>query len=175
MLMQCKSNYASLTPWVLHNACWPFHVGDGGDLVRVRFDTSSTDDVAQQYTGWNSKDALWRVQLPSVLVQVREGFFEVSDKVVGCLSLDDHIIDVGFDVTVDLLVEAHLDGPLIGSPDILESEGHSFVAVCTERRDEWRLDLVVFLKRYLVIARVTIEEGEQFTAGGGVYNLVYPR
>ena len=26
-----------------------------------------------------------------------------------------------------------------------------------------------------MIARVTIEEGEQFTAGGGVYNLVYPR
>ena len=26
-----------------------------------------------------------------------------------------------------------------------------------------------------MIAAVTVEEGEQFTAGGGVYNLVYPR
>ena len=26
-----------------------------------------------------------------------------------------------------------------------------------------------------MIARVTIEEGEQFVAGGGVYNLIYPR
>ena len=26
-----------------------------------------------------------------------------------------------------------------------------------------------------MIARVTIEDGEQFTAGGGVYTLVYPR
>ena len=26
-----------------------------------------------------------------------------------------------------------------------------------------------------MIAGVTIEEGEQFAAGGGVYNLVYPR
>ena len=26
-----------------------------------------------------------------------------------------------------------------------------------------------------MIARVTIEEGWQFTAGGGVYNLIYPR
>ena len=26
-----------------------------------------------------------------------------------------------------------------------------------------------------MIARVTIKEGEQFTTGGGVYNLVYPR
>ena len=39
------------------NTCRPFHVGDGKDLVRVRFDASSTDNVAQQYTGWNSKDA----------------------------------------------------------------------------------------------------------------------
>ena len=26
-----------------------------------------------------------------------------------------------------------------------------------------------------MIAEVTIEEGEQFIAGGGVYNLIYPR
>ena len=26
-----------------------------------------------------------------------------------------------------------------------------------------------------MIARVTVKEGEQFAAGGGVYNLVYPR
>ena len=26
-----------------------------------------------------------------------------------------------------------------------------------------------------MIARVTIKEGEQFTAGGGIYNLIYPR
>ena len=26
-----------------------------------------------------------------------------------------------------------------------------------------------------MIAGVTIEQGEQFTAGGGVYNLIYPR
>ena len=73
------------------------------------------------------------------------------------------------------MIEAHLDGPLIGRPGVLESKGHGGVAVCTERRDERCLDLVVFLEGYLVIAGVTIEEGEQFTAGGGVYNLVYPR
>ena len=26
-----------------------------------------------------------------------------------------------------------------------------------------------------MIARVTVEEGEEFTAGGGVYNLIYLR
>ena len=99
----------------------------------------------------------------------------VEDKIVGDLCLDDHIIDVGFDVTVNLLVEAHMDSPLIGRPSVLESKGHSGVAVCTERRDERRLDLVFFLEGDLVITGVTVKEGEQFVAGGGVYNLVYPR
>ena len=26
-----------------------------------------------------------------------------------------------------------------------------------------------------MIAKVTVEEGEQFAVGGGVYNLIYPR
>ena len=73
------------------------------------------------------------------------------------------------------MIEAYLDGPLIGHPGVLESEGHGGVAVCTEGRDERRLDLIYFLEGYLVIAGVTIKEGEQFAADGGVYNLVYPR
>ena len=43
------------------------------------------------------------------------------------------------------------------------------------RHDERCLDLVFFLEGDLVIARVTVEEAEQFAAGGGVYNLVYLR
>ena len=73
------------------------------------------------------------------------------------------------------MVEAHLDGPLIGHPSILESKGLGGVAVRTKGRDEWRLDVVFFLEGDLVIAGVTNKEGEQFAAGGGVYNLVYPR
>ena len=74
-----------------------------------------------------------------------------------------------------LLVKAHLDGPLVGCPGVLESKGHGGVAVCTEGHDERRLDLVFFLEGDLDIARVTVKEGEQFVAGGGVYNLIYPR
>ena len=106
---------------------------------------------------------------------VGERFFEVDNKIVGGPGLDNHIIDVSFDVAADLLIEAHLDGPLIGRLGILESEGHGGVAVCTEGRDERCLDLVFFLEGDLVIARVTVEEAEQFAAGGGVYNLIYPR
>ena len=46
----------------------------------------------------------------------------------------------------------------------------------THRRgDERWLDLIFFLEGDLVIAEVIVKEGEQFAAGGGVYNLVYPR
>ena len=61
---------------------------------------------------------------------------------------------------------------MVGRPGILESQGHGGIAIRIERRDERRLDLVVLLEGYLVIAGVTVEEGEQFTAGGGVYNLI---
>ena len=49
------------------------------------------------------------------------------------------------------------------------------MAICTERHDERCLDLVTFLEGYLVIAGVTIEEGEKFTTNSGVYNLIYLR
>ena len=75
----------------------------------------------------------------------------------------------------DLLVKAHLDGPLIGCSGVLKFEGHSCVAICTEGRDERRLDMVFFLVGDLMITGVTVKKGEQFAAGGGVYNLVYPR
>ena len=74
-----------------------------------------------------------------------------------------------------LLIKAHLDGPLVGHPGVLESEGQGGITICTEGRDERHLDLVFFLEGDLVIARVTIREGEQFAADGGVYNLVYSR
>ena len=64
----------------------------------------------------------------------------------------------------DLLIKAHLDSPLISRPGILESKGHGGVAVRTEGRDEQRLDLVFFLEGDLVIAGVTVKEGEQFAA-----------
>ena len=64
---------------------------------------------------------------------------------------------------------------LIGHPGVLESEGHGGVAIRTKGHDERRLDLVFFLEGDLMIAGVIVEKGEQFIAGGGVYNLVYPR
>jgi len=36
----------------------PFHVGNGRDLIGVGFEAADADDVAQEYVGRNSKDAL---------------------------------------------------------------------------------------------------------------------
>ena len=95
-----------------------------------------------------------------------ERFFKVSDEIVNGFGFDDHIIDVRFDVVAYLLIKAHLDGPLVGRPSVLESEGHGGIAIRTEWRDEQRFDLVVLFEGYLVIARVIVEEGEKFIAGG---------
>ena len=73
------------------------------------------------------------------------------------------------------MVKAHLDGPLVGCPSIFESKRHGGIAIRIERRDERCFDLVVLFERYLVIAGATVKEGEEFAAGGGVYNLVYLR
>ena len=64
---------------------------------------------------------------------------------------------------------------MVGRPGVLESERHGGIAIRTERHDEQCVDLVVLFERYLVIAGVTVEEGEEFAASGGVYNLIYPR
>ena len=64
---------------------------------------------------------------------------------------------------------------MIGCPGVLEFEGHGGITIRTERHDERRLDLFFFFEGDLVIAGVTIKEGEQFVASGVVYNLVYPR
>ena len=78
--------------------------------------------------------------------------------IIGGLGLDDHIVDVCFDIVVDLLIETHLDGPLVGHPGVFESEGHGGIALCTKRHDERCFDLVVLFEGYLVIAGVIVEE-----------------
>ena len=64
---------------------------------------------------------------------------------------------------------------MVGRPGVFESEGHGVIAIRIERRDKRRFDLVILFEEYLVIVRVTVKEGEEFVAGGGVYNLVYLR
>ena len=64
---------------------------------------------------------------------------------------------------------------MVGRPDIFESKRYGGIAIRTERSDERCFDLVILFDRYLVIAGVTVEEGEEFIADDGVYHLIYPR
>ena len=41
-----ESSHATCELLYILDACWSFHVGDGGDLVRVGFNAMSVDDVA---------------------------------------------------------------------------------------------------------------------------------
>ena len=102
------------------------------------------------------------------IFQVGEHFFEVDDEIVGGFGHDDHIVNVSFNTAAYLLVKAHLEGPLVGHTGVFESERHGRVAIRTKRRDERCFDLVVLFEGYLVIAGVTVEEGEEFAASGSL-------
>ena len=49
------------------------------------------------------------------------------------------------------------------------------ILVWRNRTKHLCFDLVVLFQRHLLRTGVTVEEGEEFAAGDGVYNLVYPR
>jgi hypothetical protein len=57
---------------------------------------------AQNLAGWNTENALLRVELPAVDPEVSEGLGKVGDEVVFVGGLDHHIVDVGLDVLADL-------------------------------------------------------------------------
>jgi hypothetical protein len=76
------------------------------------------------------------------------------------LGLDDHVIHIGFDILVELLLEAGLDSSLVGGAGVLQPERHHHVAVGAERGDERSLVLVFFLDGGLVVPGVAIEEAE---------------
>jgi len=67
------------------------------------------------------------------------------------LCLDYDVIDIGFGITLDLPLEASLNGLLVGRAGILEAEHHGVVAVGPEGGDETCLLLIRLLESYLVV------------------------
>jgi hypothetical protein len=108
------------------------------------------DDEPESFFGCNSENALRRVELPLVLAQAIERFLEISDKVIGISSHNDDVIHISLNVAMELIFEAHLDGPLVGSADVF-SPKDSLVAVGAIRGDECGFDLVFHLECYLVV------------------------
>jgi hypothetical protein len=77
----------------------------------------------------DAEDALVRVELPAVLAQGCESLSKIVDEGTGVSGLDDHVIHVGFDVLVELPLEAGLDSSLVCGTGVLQPEGHGRVAV----------------------------------------------
>jgi hypothetical protein len=142
-------------------------------LIHVgAFDAALADDEAELFARRYAEDALVRVELPAVLAQGCQNLFKVVDEGIGVFGLDDHVIHVGFDVLVELPLEAGLDSSLIGGASVLQPEGHGRVAVRAKRGDERGLLLVFFLDSDLVVPGVAVEEAEQVVALRGVDDLI---
>jgi hypothetical protein len=66
---------------------------------------------------------------------------------------------------VDLVVEDLCHRPLVGGTRIFEPERHDLVAIDANRRAEGCV-LFVFWRHFdLIIARITVHEGEDFIGG----------
>jgi hypothetical protein len=95
-----------------------------------------------------------------VLVESREGTLEIVDQGVSLPGFHDHIIDIGFDhIILDFISKALLDSTLVRGPRVLKPKQNSHVAIGAEWCNEGRLDLIILVKRDLVITRVAIEKG----------------
>jgi hypothetical protein len=57
-----------------------------------------------------------------VLSQGCESLFKIGDEYVRVSGLNDNVLHVGFDVLVELLLEAGLDSSLVGSANVLQPE-----------------------------------------------------
>jgi hypothetical protein len=110
-----------------------------------------------------------------ILTQGCESLFKIVDEGAAVSGLDDRIMHVGFDVLVELPLEAGLDSSLVCGAGVLQTERHGRVAIRAKRGDERGLLLVFFLDRDLVVPGVAVEEAEQVAARRGVDDLVDPR
>ena len=65
---------------------------------------------------------------------------------------------------VDLVDEALLHAPLVGGASVLQAERHCYIAVRTIQGDERGCELIGLFHRDLVVARVGIQKGKDFTS-----------
>jgi hypothetical protein len=78
------------------------------------------------------------------LIECLEGLVEVVDQGRGHFGLHHYVIDKCLNELIsDLVLEALLDGLLIGCTNVFEPKRHGRVAVSTKERDKQHLDLVL--------------------------------
>jgi hypothetical protein len=76
---------------------------------------------------------LGRVELPLIGAQVGEGLGEVGDELIFVGGLDNHIIDICFDVLPNLRCQAFLNCLLVCGTSVFPAKGHDLVRACVVR------------------------------------------
>jgi hypothetical protein len=77
--------------------------------------------VAKQYARRHTKYALLRIQLPLKLIECLEGSIEIIDQSRGYFGLHHYVINICLNKLMsDLILEALLDGPLVGCACVFE-------------------------------------------------------
>jgi hypothetical protein len=119
-----ESTQGSYTPGYLLDvldALWRFHLRDCLDFFQVRPYVLMANYVADQYARQHTKYALLGIQLPLKLIECPEGLIEVIDQGRGYFGLHHYIINIcPNELISDLILEALLDGPLVGCACVFE-------------------------------------------------------
>jgi hypothetical protein len=93
--------------------------------------------------------------------------------VVGLLGLDYNVIYVSLNGLPDEVTKNGEHTPLVCSPRVLEPERHGDIAVRPKRGDERGHGLVRLFHHNLMVARMSIKEGEDFASQGRINYLIY--
>ncbi|CAL2277287.1 unnamed protein product [Prunus armeniaca] len=104
------------------------HVQDSLDLLWVGLNTSLADHEAKEFAGGHPKCTLGGVEPYPILLQNCEHGREVGDVLVSRATLDEHVININLHGVTNQWSEYAVHQTLIRSPDVLEAEGHDFVA-----------------------------------------------
>ena len=91
------------------------------------------------------------------------------------LGLHHDVVHVYVDIAAELRQQAFLHAALEGGAGVLQAERHGDVAIRPKGRDEGRLQGVGRVQLDLVVAGVSVQEGQELTPGGRVDDLVDPR
>ncbi|CAL2225167.1 unnamed protein product [Prunus armeniaca] len=129
------------------------HVNYGLDFLGVYLDSSLTDHEAKGLFGRHAEVTLHRV------LSCRPALYQ-------------HIVNIDFHSTVNMLSENSVAKPLIRCPYIPQAERHDIIAIQSSVRDKCRIFAVGRVHEYLIVSRICIHEVEKLMTGSGVYELV---
>ena len=90
-------------------------------------------------------------------------------------TLYEHVVDIHLHCASYQLLEDFIDHLVEGDSDIIQPEGHYFVAVDGTTSVEGNLALILWLYLDLIISGVGIHEAEKFMTRSCVDHLVYAR